>query len=41
MVWENGDTEGHIDLGELEQQIDELYRMGGEVRVEGETELGW
>ena len=41
MVWENGDTEGHIDLSELEQQIDELYRMGGEVRVEDETELGW
>lgn len=41
MVWENGDTEGHIDVGELEQQIDELFRMGGEVRVEDETELGW
>ena len=41
MVWKTGDTEGHIELSELEQQIDELYRMGGEVRVEDETELGW
>ena len=41
MVWESGDTEGHIELSELEQQIDELFRMGGEIRIEEETELGW
>jgi hypothetical protein len=41
IVYEDGTTEGYIELYELEQQVSELYKMESEVHVEDDTALDW